>query len=192
MSGLDNLIKLAKLTLNTADDEQFPVMQITYLNKVADSTILLPYGMSAKGIPNDTLCLVLSIQGMEENRISIPLATTNRKKGLKDGEVVIENEATGGYLYQKEDGDLEINIPKDLLENVKNITINCDGDYSLNVTGDVDIVATGDAKVEAATALIKAGRVDLGDTGGKQVARVGDTVSGGVIQSGSNTVFAVD
>ena len=44
--------------------------------------------------------------------------------------------------------------------------------------------------VDAEVATIAADTVNLGGTGGAKVARVGDTVSGGVITSGSDKVKA--
>ena len=74
-----NSIKLAKVTKNSNDSERFPTFQISYLGKVADAAILLPYGLTSRPMPDDTLCLVFSIQGQEEDlalgaAIEIPLA----------------------------------------------------------------------------------------------------------------------
>lgn len=54
----------------------------------------------------------------------------------------------------------------------------------------IHIVTTLDITVEATNVKVIADRVDLGGEGGMAVARVGDTVEGGVITSGSETVFA--
>jgi len=128
-----NQIKLGKTTLNTADSESIPGIQITYLGKVANAVLLLPYGLTARP-PNDTLCLVLNIGGQEENRIAIPLGTTKRKKKLKAGETVVENQITGSFLYLREDGTLEIEIPKDLETRVKAISIKASGNTVLETT----------------------------------------------------------
>lgn len=140
MIDLENLIKLALVTRNSDDSEHFPQFQIQYLNKVANASILLPYGLPSRPIPGETLCLVFNIQGQEENRIAIPLATTNRKKDLKDGEVALYNEATKGEVYLKENGDLVISVPKDLIQTSKNITITGeDANVTLaNVTATAD------------------------------------------------------
>jgi len=128
-----NQIKLGKVTLNTSDEESIPGLQLTYLGKVANAALLLPYGLTARP-PNDTLCLVINIGGQEENRIAIPLGTAKRKKGLKDGETVIENQITGSFLYMREDGTLEINIPENLETLVKAISIKASGATVLETT----------------------------------------------------------
>lgn len=129
-----NQIKLGKVTRNSSDEEPIPKLQITYLEKVADAALLLPYGLTSRPIPGDTLCLVINIQGQEENRIAIPLGSTKRKKGLKDGETVLENQKAGSFLYMREDGTLEIQIPQDLLTIVKAIAITASGDTNLDTS----------------------------------------------------------
>lgn len=103
-----NLIKLGLVSLNDGDSGSMPTMQVQYLGNVADAAVMLPYGLTSRAIPDDTLCLILNILGEEENRIAIPLSTTNRKKGLKDGEVVLENQKTGSFVYLKDSGGLDI------------------------------------------------------------------------------------
>lgn len=126
-------IKLGKVTLNTSDEESIPSLQLTYLGKVANAALLLPYGLTARP-PKDTLCLVINIGGQEENRIAIPLGTAKRKKGLKDGETVIENQITESFLYMREDGTLEVNIPENLETIVKAISIIASGETILQTT----------------------------------------------------------
>jgi len=138
-----NSIKIAKVTKNTNDSERFPTFQISYLGKVADAAILLPYGLTSRPMPDDTLCLVFSIQGQEENRIAVPLGTTNRKKGLKDGETVLENSDTGAFLYLDEDGNLRVNIPKDLIEIVQSVSITASGSLTVSATGAAALTASG-------------------------------------------------
>ena len=184
--------KLAKLLLNNSDTEKFPQAQIEYLSKTGDCVLAIPYGVNARAISGDTLCLIIDAMGYEESRIAFPLSTTNRLKGFKDGESALVNEKTGAFIKHTEDGNLEISIPEDVIKVCKNITISADGDYNLNVTGNATIVVKGTAKIESTNAIVKANRVDLGDVGGKKVARIGDAVAGGVITGGSDTVFAVD
>jgi phage gp45-like len=138
-----NSIKLGKVTKNTNDAEKFPTFQISYLGKVSDAAILLPYGLTSRPMPDDTLCLVFSIQGQEENRIAVPLGTTNRKKGLKDGETVLENSDTGAFLYLDEDGNLRVNIPKDLIQIVESVSVTASGSIAISATGAAALTASG-------------------------------------------------
>ncbi len=128
-----NQVKLGKTTLNTSDSESIPGIQITYLGKVANAALLLPYGLTARP-PNDTLCLVINIGGQEENRIAIPLGTTKRKRGLKPGETVLENQITESFLYLREDGTLEVEIPENLETRVKAISVKASGATVLETT----------------------------------------------------------
>ncbi len=54
--------------------------------------------------------------------------------------------------------------------------------------GDVNVVGAAQVNVNAPVVNITSPTVNLGATGGEAVARVGDTVSGGVITSGSSKV----
>ena len=67
--------------------------------------------------------------------------------------------------------------------------------YIQNTSGGINIVTTATVSVTAGTATVTANKVDLlsnnvnlGAEGGAAVARVGDTVAGGVITSGSSKV----
>lgn len=148
-----NQIKLGKVTLNTNDEESIPSLQLTYLGKVANAALLLPYGLTARP-PKDTLCLVINIGGQEENRIAIPLGTAKRKKGLKDGEVVIENQVTGGFSYLREDGTLEVNIPENLEAIVKAISVIASAATLLQTTkltvDSPETILTGSGKIDGA------------------------------------------
>lgn len=56
------------------------------------------------------------------------------------------------------------------------------GNLDLNIKGNATIKVAGNAQIEAASILLK-GNVDLGNSGGKAIARVGDKVK---IDSGSS------
>lgn len=148
-----NQIKLGKVTLNTNDEESIPSLQLTYLGKVANAALLLPYGLTARP-PKDTLCLVINIGGQEENRIAIPLGTAKRKKGLKDGEVVIENQVTGGFSYLRKDGTLEVKIPENLEATVKAISVIASAAALLQTTkltvDSPETILTGSGKIDGA------------------------------------------
>ncbi|MCK4962073.1 MAG: hypothetical protein KAS19_06290 [Anaerolineales bacterium] len=133
---IENLIKQAKLTRNTGDTESFPVMQITYLKKVADATIMLPTGYAAKGLPGNTLCLVFSVMANEELRYAMPLSQLNRMTGLVDGEVAIKNEKTEDYIYLRDDQIIEVSAEQQLF--IDTLLTFITGDVFIE--GDADIV----------------------------------------------------
>jgi hypothetical protein len=62
------------------------------------------------------------------------------------------------------------------------------GGINIVSTGNVAVTASGNATVTAQKVDLLSSNVNLGAEGGKAVARVGDTVSGGVITTGSSTV----
>ncbi|WCT72048.1 phage baseplate assembly protein V [Sphingomonas naphthae] len=55
----------------------------------------------------------------------------------------------------------------------------------------IRVVTPKPLKISAASVTIETDSVDLGGTGGKSIARVGDPVSGGIITSGSSKVRAL-
>jgi phage baseplate assembly protein gpV len=65
-------------------------------------------------------------------------------------------------------------------------------DQKMAINGQLEVDFTSPTiKITASTAVsVFAPRVDIGASGGRAVARIGDTVSGGVITSGSSSVFA--
>jgi len=119
-----NQLKMGLVTLNTDDTENFPQAQMTYLGKTANVPLVQPYGLTSRPPEGkETLVAIFQVQGQEQNRLGIPFTPRLRKRGLKPGEVVLENMLAKTYMYMKENGDLEIVIAKDLIETVKNITI---------------------------------------------------------------------
>lgn len=87
-----------------------------------------------------------------------------RLKGLAEGEVALYDDQ--GQMVKLGRDAITISTPKDIsIEGVK-------------------------VTVIAAQAEVRADRVDLGSAGGAKVARIGDSVAGGVITSGSAKVFA--
>ena len=109
--------------------------------------------------------IVIFAGGLRSHGIAI--ATVDRASRLKDlqpGECAIHDDQ-GQWVWIKRDG-IFIETDKPIMIRGETVTI------------------------EAETATVNAETVNLGGEGGPAVARVGDTVSGGVIQSGSAKVFA--
>ena len=121
-------IKLAKTTQASKDEKTVPIVQITYLNKVADAGMVYPYGMHANQ-PVDTPCILLTIGNDEAHRYIIPLSSKTRQKELKEGEVISGNFFVGSTIFFDEDGNIKV-------DSINNITVNCGGDQEINITGD--------------------------------------------------------
>jgi phage gp45-like len=127
-----NQNKIALSTLNTDDSEEIPQAQASYLGKTADITLVMPYGLTSRAPQGKSLLAMLNQQGNESARLAIPFAPLARKRNLKDGETVLENMLSGAYMYLKENGDLEVVIPRHITQTSKNITVTAD-DVSLSL-----------------------------------------------------------
>jgi len=122
-SLIRGLIKLCVPKKNSSDTDNFPTCQIMTLGAASDAIVLQPYGLTSRPPEAGCLGLVFNIQGQQQNKIFIPFAPRLRKKGLKAGEVVFENMLAHSFFKLNAAGGLEINIPGDISETFKNITI---------------------------------------------------------------------
>ncbi len=167
-------IKRAVIDKPGADDGEYPVTQISYLDKTGNAEVIHPYGMGSNP-PNDSLCILFLVNNEDENRAVIATRPDLRPKNLKPGEAYFGNLVTGSIVIAKENGDWDVTIK---------------GDLNINITGDANITATGDANV-IATNINLNGKVNLG-SGGPAIARAGDPVFDipglvqiGIIKTGS-------
>ncbi len=175
-----NMIKQAKVVKNDDDSGNAPLNQMTYMDKVADVPQYMPYGLTSRP-PKDSLAAIFNLQGQEQNRLAFVFNWFKRKKKLKEGETVLENMLSGGFIYMKEDGDMEINIPKDLVENVKNITINGqDATLNLNVATVNATTININANVNI-NGTFKVNGVDVGEAHRHSGVQSGPSNSGGVV-----------
>lgn len=129
------------------------------------------YGFTSVALPGAE-GIVLFVGGVHSHAAVIGVDDRRyRKKDLQPGEVAIYDDQ-GQFIHIKRDGIY--------IETDKKVTVNAD---SVEVTAEsVDVTA------ESVT--ITSDDINLGGTGGPAVARVGDTVAGGVITSGSSKVSA--
>jgi phage gp45-like len=181
-SKLLNLIKRGYVSNFIADDLPHPIVQVSYLGKVGNAEVILPYGFAA-GLPDETPVIVLSVLGNESNRICIPYSHFTRFKNQHQGEVQIGNEVTKSYIKFTKNGNIEIKT--DVKIKVTAPEIEIDGDLNLTVNGNVTMDA-GSGTVD-----IGAGQVNLG-SGGAKIARLGDQVTvggstGTITSAGTNT-----
>ena len=103
---LKNLIRWVKSTKETKSDSGYPLQQVTYMGKVADSVALFPYGIKAN-VPPDTLGLCFSVQGNPDNRACF--FADGEKQPLLQGEVVIYNPITRCKVLMSATGSVIIN-----------------------------------------------------------------------------------
>ena len=166
-SKVTGIVRRSEITRVATDKNAFQTAQISYMDRVSDTEILWPYGMYGS-VPVNSLCVTLAVGAQEENKVTFPArAHTRTRRNLKSGEVGFGNFTTKSEVFFDADGNILIIAKKDL-------TITVEGEATIkatNVTIDAGIVTLGD-------------RVNLG-AGGLPIARVGDSVAGGVITSGS-------
>lgn len=152
-SIIKRLIRLGKVTLPGDDTGQFPVQQITYMNKAANAVMWFPYGFHAN-VPPERLALLFSILGNAEARVAFPGSPEDRPT-LETGEVVIFHPPSGSKIHFKTSGDIEL---------VTTTKVKVDAPVA-EFTGDVDI--TGDLDVTGDTALgaaVTSNGKDISDT----------------------------
>jgi len=103
-------IKQALTTKPSADDTEYPLVQVTYLEKVADTVMAYPYGTHGNP-PVGSPCLMLTVGNDESNRWIIPISALTRNKGLKEGEFESGNFITKATTKYLENGDIEQSAP---------------------------------------------------------------------------------
>ena len=198
------MIKYGAVSKPTDDSGRVQVVQVRTQSVTRDFLSLYPYGFFANA-PEGSLAVMFNLNGQEENKAGIPFipqetfaGAEGRFKDLKPGEVLVGNVLTRAYVKFDLDGNIEVYSPANITATADaNIIANAGADITATATGDatlnatnVTINASGTLSVSADTANVTADSVTLGGAGGPAVARVGDSVSGGVITSGSSKVTA--
>jgi phage gp45-like len=107
------------------DVKDFPTVQITYMERVGDAAVVGQYGHHSSP-PKNSACLLICVNGDEGNKYVIPLNTTLRQKGLKEGEVVQGNFKVGSLIFFDKNGNITITGKANLTANITTkTTINC-------------------------------------------------------------------
>ncbi len=155
-----------------------------------------PYGFTSNTKPSGTTeGLLLAVGGQRGAGVVILLGDpASRLTGLQPGEVAMHDDQAQKIVIMRD--RILITTTKDIDVDCKDLTLTATGDVTATISGDCMAAVSGDftatvtgtAKITGGTTQILGGHVDLGATGGKAVARVGDSVAGGKITSGSATV----
>ena len=175
-SKISGIVKRSIITRAAKDTGAFQTAQIDTMGRISDSEILWAYGTYGS-VPVGSLCVTLSVGAHEEDKVTLPArAHTRTRTSLRAGEVGFGNSQAKSDVFFDADGNVIITVPGD-----KRVTVV--GDCELTVSGNVTITG-GNVTIDATTTTIT-GRAVLGGVGGLPIARIGDTVSGGVITSGS-------
>ncbi len=151
-----NSVRRSLVTLGGKDDKDFPVQQVTYLNKASDIEIITPYGMHANLPPNnETLVTMWSVSGQEDNRVGMGYTPKLRPKNLPVGEVVFYHPLSQSKMQYKNNGDIEIDVIGEngsfLITVKKDLNITIGGDATVTIAGDASIDVTGTATVDCPT-----------------------------------------
>ncbi len=166
---IQGLLRWSRITRVGDDTADFPVQQVGYLRKVGDSVMWFPYGMHAN-IPIDELCLMVSMQGNPEARVSIPGSPQKRVKPLIAGEVVFFHPNTGSKLHFKVTGDIEIENgisgSKVCIKTNGDIDIDSNADVNISVVGKLQANVIGNAEINAVNVKVNAlGTLDVDSVG---------------------------
>jgi phage baseplate assembly protein V len=167
---------IGRATLSSIDDSpQAQELQVELLDGEAHDAVerFQEYGFTSVPLA-DAEAVVAFVGGLRSHGVVIAVEDRRyRLRSLSAGEVAMYDDL-GQVVHLTRDG----------------IRITTSKKIEIDAGEDVLIRSAGEVKVEAESALIDAGSVDLGGAGGPAVARVGDTVAGGVITSGSSKVRA--
>lgn len=134
-------IKYSKTIESQKDTKLFPIIKISYLEKQGDVAVVEPYGIHGSP-PVETICLMLTINNDEANRLIIPMSALTRTKNLEEGEFECGNFVIGSIITFDKNGDINVTSNNDINLVPGSGNVNVTGD--INVTGDVIADSDGD------------------------------------------------
>lgn len=162
------------------DDAGFQLLQVQLLDGETTDGVqrMQDYGFVSRPLPGAE-GVYLSVMGVRGEGVVLALGDRRvRLRGLVDGEVAIHDDQDQVVIL-KRDG-IEISSPF-------RVSINAP---TVQVSAETVSIDAETCTITATTADIDAAHINLGGAGGLAVARVGDTVVGGVITQGSTKVKA--
>ena len=123
--------KQSKTTKASLDNKDFPIVQITYLERVSEAVIATPYGFHCNP-PKNTPALLITLDRDEASQFIIPLNIGIRPKGLKEGEDIVGNFVVGSTIKFDKDGNINVVCKGNL-----NATV--EGSCTATIAGNTDI-----------------------------------------------------
>ena len=147
MGSLDkikNIVRFAQVTGPADNEADFPVQQMTFKGKVINVLQIFPYGVYSNISADDSLGVMFSIDGSENNRAALSYTPQLRPKDLEQNEVAFYHPYTNSFIKFRNNGNLEIDtiqgeITGDIIINCQNATVNADVDAKVNAGGVVDV-----------------------------------------------------
>ncbi len=102
-----NLTKRGYISKSLKDNNQMPLVQVTYQGKTTTMILVNPYGFYSRP-PVESLGLCVNVRGKEKAQDFFHYWNKNRYKDLEEGEVKLGNSEKGTYIFFKDNGDIEI------------------------------------------------------------------------------------
>jgi phage baseplate assembly protein V len=162
-----NNIKYAKTVEAQKDNKNYPIVTVTYLERIGNVATCENYGMHSSP-PIGTPCLMFTVNNDEANRIVIPLSASIRTKNLKESEAEFGNMVVGSIITFDSEGNINI-------KSKNNINIDADGAINVITGSDITVEAGGDINIEAGGGDINI-EGDIHVTG--DIDTTGDVVAG--------------
>jgi phage baseplate assembly protein V len=183
---------VGRAVLTAIDDAQgIQALQVEGLSDEVHDGVerMQDYGFTSHPF-EDAEAVVVFAGGLRSHGLVVAVGDRRyRLKNLEQGEVAIYDDQEQ-VVHLKRDGVLIHTDKKVTIEAAEEIMV--DGQSTITIQGTDDLLIKSDSKItlDAPTIVLDSDDVQLGGAGGPAVARIGDTVAGGVITSGSDKVTA--
>ncbi len=138
---IKNLIKIARL-VSTDDSGNFSRGVASYMGKEVPILDMKPYGLLHRP-PANSLCLIFSQNAQESSAIALIDDPKRRTlKNLIEGEVALNNQTTGDYIYLKDGNAIDL-VTKTFTATTEDTTATMtNGQIEFDIGGAVDTTAT--------------------------------------------------
>lgn len=160
LDKLKNLVRFSQVTGAANNEVDYPVQQMTFKRKVVNVLQLFPYGLYSNVSSNDSLGVMFSIDGSENNRAALSYTPQLRPKDLEQNELAIYHPYTNSFIKFRNNGNLEVDTIQgetlgNIIINCENATINANQDITANCTN-AKLTASAAVDVDCADATIVA------------------------------------
>lgn len=182
LTKIKNMIRQAYYSLVDTDSSTYPQGQATVNGKPTKFTRVSVYGVCSNP-PTNAHVILLNSQGQDSVKFGILNDFINRKKGLKEGEVVLFNTMAGSFIHLKEDGSIDVEADGQV--NITSPKVTMSGD--LQVAGKIS--AAGDIIADyLSTAITMLTHYHLGNLG--RNTTVGMVTGGSALPANNPTMDA--
>ena len=138
VNWIKSLVRFAVVTGPADNDSKYPVQQIKYKGKLANTLMVFPYGVYANASTEESLSLLFSVEGDTSNKAAIPYTPQLRPRDLEQNEVCFYHPFTNTTIKLRNNGNIEIDTTE---ENAK-VLVSCNG-MEIDSTGKVELSING-------------------------------------------------